>query len=258
MGNRIDIEINNIQIITKKREANLFTYTCREREADGFVYFIGGHGTFTDANRRVYPITDASVVLLKRGDSYSFTVDAGCEYITSAYTVCADASSALALLPRTFIADEFTVISLEAIHREWQMLRSDSYMKCKLKLLSWYMYLISVMHVQADGGDYVLSKAKDFIHANFKRNFSGEELAAYCSQSLSHLRVKFKRAFGMSILAYRDKLRITLAREMLQSRLFSVKEIAYELGYADVYHFTKSFTAAVGIPPARFARELTK
>ena len=44
------------------------------------------------------------------------------------------------------------------------------------------------------------------------------------------------------------------AKEMLESRIFSPKEAAYALGYTDVYHFTKAFTAAVGVTPARYAR----
>lgn len=255
---KIHIDINDIQIITKKRESDVFTYTCENRIADGFVYFIRGNGSFTEPDGTVYPITDSTVVLLRRGDSYRFYADAGCEYITSAYMISKDAAASLSLLPRTFISDELTALSLEEINREWQMLRPDSFMKCRLKLLSWYMHLISDVSRRSRPCDPAVVKAMDFIHSNFKRGFSSKELAVYCSQSISHLRVKFRRELGMSILAYRDMLRIRISREMLSSRFFSIKETAYELGYADVYHFTKAFKAAVGIPPARFARETTK
>ena len=254
---RIQIDINDIQIITKKREADVFSYTCEHRVADGFVYFIRGNGSFTESDGTVYPITDSTVVLLRRGDSYRFYADAGCEYITSAYRISEDATSSLSLLPRTFIADKLTELSLEQINREWQMLRPDSFMMCRLKLLSWYMHLISDASRRSRPCDPAVAKALDFIHKNFKRSFSSSELAVFCSQSISHLRVKFRREVGMSILAYRDMLRIRLSREMLSSRLFSIKETAYELGYADVFHFTKVFKAAVGMPPARFVRETT-
>ena len=258
MENRIDIDINDIKIITKKHEFDLFDYFCENRNADGFVYFVCGHGKFTDSYGKEYPITDSSVVLLSKGDTYRFLVDAGCEYITSAYTISKDASSSLASLPRVFISDEFTTVSLESINREWQTLRADSYMTCKLKLLSWYMHLISAKCFQESPHDQAVTRAIEFIHSNFKRNFSASELSLHCSQSISHLRVKFKHELGMGIIAYRNKIRITIAKEMLSNRLFSIKETAYELGYTDVHHFTKAFTKYVGISPGRYVCELTK
>jgi len=57
----------------------------------------------------------------------------------------------------------------------------------------------------------------------------------------------------MTITDYRNDLRISAAKQMLQSGLFSVKETAMELGYCDVYYFSKCFTAETGITPARFA-----
>lgn len=258
MENRIHIDISDIWIITKKHETDVFTYECTDRFADGFVYFLRAKGSFTDGEGTVYPITDSTVVLLKRGDAYRFYAEAGCEYITSAYTVSCDEASSLSLLPRTFLADEFTRLTLEQIDREWQLLRPTSFMSCRLKLLSWYLHLVSDERRRALTHDPAVAKALDFIHANFRRNFLSHELTVCCSQSISHLRVKFRRELGMTVLAYRDMLRIRLSREMLSSRLYSVKETAYALGYADVYHFTKAFKAAVGIPPARFVRQTAR
>ena len=59
---------------------------------------------------------------------------------------------------------------------------------------------------------------------------------------------------GCSILEYRDRLRINAAREMLQSGFFSVGEVAAALGYCDVYHFSRVFTAHVHCPPGKFRR----
>ena len=254
MENRIDIDIDDIRIITRKREADRFCFSCRDRVADGFVYFIRGNGIFTDGEGRVYPVGDSTAILLCRGESYSFDVAADCEYITSSYTITRDSAASLSLLPRTVILDEGQAFLLERINREWQALRPESYMKCRIWLLSWYMQLLQDADRRKTARDPAVLRAIEFIHSNFKRNFSGNELALYCSQSISHLRVKFRNALGMGITAYRDELRMRAARQMLASRLFSPKETAYELGYSDVYHFTKAFAAATGIPPSRFAR----
>ena len=53
-------------------------------------------------------------------------------------------------------------------------------------------------------------------------------------------------------ISYRDNLRIIAAKEMLESGIFSATEIAAELGYCDIYHFSKVFKKYVGVSPTEY------
>ena len=59
----------------------------------------------------------------------------------------------------------------------------------------------------------------------------------------------------MTITQYRDNLRINVAKELLESGHFSVTEISIELGYCDIYHFSKIFKQIVGISPQKYIKE---
>ena len=251
----IDIDIGDIDIIVKKCDRDGLLYTCRGRTEDGFVYFLDGEGTLTDERGTEYPITAGSIVFFSRGDRYTFAVPSSCTYITSAYRIVRDEGAALAACPRVIMADEECAALLLRIEREWQLHRPSSYMKTKLDILALYLWVLAQNSENALTSDPAVERAVEFIHRNFCRNFTGAELSAHCHQSISHLREKFRAATGMSVTEYRDSLRVRSASEMLRSGLFTVKEIAYHLGYADVYHFTKVFRAHTGTPPARFARE---
>ena len=61
---------------------------------------------------------------------------------------------------------------------------------------------------------------------------------------------------GMTVLQYRDSLRIAAAKEMLESGYFTASEIASELGYCDVYHFSKSFANQVGLSPRKWLNNI--
>ena len=50
-------------------------------------------------------------------------------------------------------------------------------------------------------------------------------------------------------------LKMELARELLLGEKLSVADVAYELGYADVYHFCKIFKQKVGTTPGAYKRE---
>ena len=128
-------------------------------------------------------------------------------------------------------------------------------MKTKLDILSLYLWVLAQKEENVPSVDTATDRAIEFIHRNFGRNFTAAELSAHCRQSISHLRTKFRAATGMGITEYRDALRLRSAAEMLRSGLFSTKEIAYHLGYSDIYHFTRFFSARMGISPARYAKE---
>ncbi len=246
----LDLDIGEIVIIARKTERERGDVFCRNCVHDGFLYIDKGKGSFTEEGGNTYPVHDGSLILLRRGDSYRFLTEAGCSYITSVYTVLRDEGESLSLLPRVVRVDGHITAILAHLQREWEAHRPESYMRSKLLLLSLYTELLTAdSHLR----DPAVLRILEFINENFRRPFTGEELAAVSSLSLSYLRQRFRKEMGMSITEYRDTLRIRAACEMLRSHLFSPKEAAHELGYTDVHHFTKAFAAKVGIPPARYA-----
>lgn len=72
--------------------------------------------------------------------------------------------------------------------------------------------------------------------------------------SLPTLRRHFKQATGSSLHQYRLDMLITEARRQLGNTDKPIKQISDDLGYQDVYYFTRQFTQTVGISPARFRR----
>lgn len=79
-------------------------------------------------------------------------------------------------------------------------------------------------------------------------------IAASQHLSLTTLRRHFRQATGTTLHQYRLDLLITEARHKLGNTDMPIKQIADELGYQDVYYFTRQFTQTVGISPARFRR----
>lgn len=249
----VNFDISEIYIVARKREQGFFDFHCRNRSGDGFVYFLHGCGSLTDGEGREYPVSDGSLFFFRAGEEYHFRVAAGCEYIASAYRLDAAADLALAPLFRTYLREGGDGMAIERIAREWQSQREGSYMRARLGILLLYLDCLTASG-RDNATDPAVRRAVDFIHKNFGRPFTGAEVAAAAAISPSHLRARFRAAMGVSMTEYRDSLRMRSACEMLKSGLFTPKEVAYELGYSDVYHFSKIFASRIGIPPARYAR----
>jgi AraC-like DNA-binding protein len=68
----------------------------------------------------------------------------------------------------------------------------------------------------------------------------------------AHLTRLFTEQFGMPPLQYWRRLRMETAASLLLNTTKSIKEIAWEMGYANQFHFSRSFSRVAEISPQRF------
>ncbi len=76
-----------------------------------------------------------------------------------------------------------------------------------------------------------------------------EELAASLEVSAGHLRRVFKEHTGLSPYQYHLQLKIGQAKMMLRESGLSITQIAKDLGFQNVYHFSKLFKTKTEVSP---------
>ena len=102
-----------------------------------------------------------------------------------------------------------------------------------------------------------LNKAKAFIRAHLKDEFSLNELAESVGYSAFHLARAFKGAMGVSIMEYaRNKRILAASKEIEQGR--SICDIAMDFCFDTHAGFTKAFTSVFGCAPAVFQAHARK
>ena len=100
-------------------------------------------------------------------------------------------------------------------------------------------------------------KIKGIIQKSPERFFSNKELALACGVSVKTAESKFKALFGETIHQYILRFKIEQAVAYFKSfSEMSIKEIAYNLGFYDEYHFSKQFKRKTGISPSRYKQSL--
>lgn len=67
------------------------------------------------------------------------------------------------------------------------------------------------------------------------------------------LKKGFKELFGNTVFGYLAETRLELARTDLLDRKKTVSEIAFELGYSSVQHFSNAFKQKFGVSPGKFS-----
>ena len=90
-----------------------------------------------------------------------------------------------------------------------------------------------------------LSEILEFWHENRKISY----YAKLCNISEAHFRKLFREYIGMSPVDYRNDIRLSNARNKLQSGEFSVSEAAYESGFSNLSFFTRLYKKKYGHTP---------
>ena len=105
-----------------------------------------------------------------------------------------------------------------------------------------------------EAGDLAARLAVRFIHDNLNRPLPLAEIAAQVHLSPRHLSRLFMCFTGKSPAHYITHARMDRARGLLLRSQTPIKEIAATVGYPDVHHFTRAFTAHYGGPPGEMRR----
>lgn len=88
-------------------------------------------------------------------------------------------------------------------------------------------------------------------------DLSLSEIAAKCGVSDCYFRRLFQQYSGESPMNFRQRLRIERAKQLLLSdQQYTVSEIAQELGFSDVYHFSKTFKKYCGESPKKYIQNI--
>lgn len=99
-----------------------------------------------------------------------------------------------------------------------------------------------------------LMEVKEFIEGNLKSFYTIEQLSLKFGINEFKLKNGFKELFGDGVFHYASKLRMKEALYLLKNSDFSIKEIAYHLGYASPSSFTVAFKNEVGVGPSYYRK----
>ncbi|NDV80993.1 AraC family transcriptional regulator [Bacteroides sp. 51] len=109
-----------------------------------------------------------------------------------------------------------------------------------------------------DAGDEenTINQTIDYMRQNLKKKVTVREMAALHNLSESYFSKLFRTATGMPPIDYFIYIRMQEACRLLCSTNYSIKQIAYLMGYDDPYYFSRIFKKLMNLSPENYRRSI--
>ncbi len=111
-----------------------------------------------------------------------------------------------------------------------------------------------------DGGETDGTHARRFlavkrhVDIHYMERIRLADLARMAALSVSRFSSEFKREFKLSPIDYLIQKRLEEAQHLLTFSTATIESIAYDVGFSDAPHFSKTFRKRVGVSPLAFRR----
>lgn len=132
------------------------------------------------------------------------------------------------------------------------MVRAECIRDCYNMLLQ--MTKTAESHYQPTDKQEKIAMAVEYIIKNCHRTVTNDELAEVAGMSTVYFRKLFREIQGESPIAFAKRLRINKAKEMLKSDYGSIGDIAYSLGYQNIFDFSRDFKRHTGVSPTAYSK----
>lgn len=188
------------------------------------------------------------IMLCPKNCPYNINADKENLYVIHFET---DAPLPTSLKKFTPLSPEMYKRDLSRIYSAWNSKRIGYEHECKYLLHKLFMNIEREWAERISTADK-LTAAVEYIHDHFcDGELSISELATMCSVSDTYFRKLFKERFSLTPLKYINNLKVTHAVELLQSKYYTVTEVAEKCGFENVYYFSLFIKKETGYSPSQ-------
>ena len=143
----------------------------------------------------------------------------------------------------------------------WENKNAAFHMQCKAILYN----ILSMMQSEynskymAHSTANLIAPAVEYIKNNYtNENICIPKLSAMCDISEDYFRKIFKNTFGISPRKYINELKISYAKELITSEMYTVTEAAELSGYTEMSFFSREFKKAFGVCPNDYRKSILR
>ncbi len=236
--------------------ANPFIHPRRKMNEHDFIYILQGNWEFGQDKERFNATKDSVLILSANHMHYGISPCSPNTKTMYFHVNCGDVSSDV---------DSYSHVSLNSLNDVSANPNVKKYfseiVNCKLlgkqKKADIFFNLLLYELCEPDtvSKNSLAFTIQEIIHKNPEKFFTNTEIAKKCNISVKTAENYFKEAFKTTIHQYMLEFKIGEAVKYFKNfPQITVKEVAYNLGFYDEYHFSKQFKKIMRVSPSLYKR----
>lgn len=250
-----DVVITDIRhaLFVKRAEASL-VHKCRA--SHGLALNLSSFDkTYIFSDGLSLTLKQNEIIFLPKGSSYTVKTESSGD----CYAINFDVADDVDATPFVFKIKNYNGVKerFEKAATAFKRKHGAYQLTCRAILYE----IIAIMQDQYRA-DYVCSdvssmidSALEYIHRHYTDvDISIGYLAQMCGISEDYFRKIFKLTHGVSPIKYINTLKVTYAKELLSSGMYSVTEAAELSGFADASYFSREFKTHTGVCPSQYVK----
>ena len=258
------------------RVEGIYTFFYQEKE-QGFLFPGESHPmaelTYVDQGA-LHSVADGQDLLLKQGDLVVYGPDqwhmqyadigVAPRFVTLSFAT--QGTDLIPLLNRKFSAPQKVVSLLQTMLHEQE--RMDAYSgDIILSQLNLLLLLLLRETTSPTGGklqtansvhseNEIIRQAQQYISSHIREKLSVPLVARQVDVSPSYLTALFHKNLQISPGEYIRRIKLQESKQMIRENNLNFTEIAAELQYSTVHHFSRQFKEKFGITPTEYAKSV--
>lgn len=225
----------------------------KKRPSHGLAFFQNGARIYKFENFGTIETGENEIIYMPKGSSYIvetplITPDSGC------YAINFDLQDELDIPPFKFKIKNpgEMLLAFRSAENAWRTQNPGYIEKTHEKLYRIIGQLKSEMLAEYMPKEKtaLIAPALNYINENYtSETLSITHLSELCGVSEVYFRKIFRNVYGTSPLKYINNLKLSRARDLIHSGLYSVKDAAFMSGFFDDSYFSREFKKEFGVSP---------
>ncbi len=266
----------SLRVDHRLRVEGIYTFFYQEKE-QGFVFSGESHPmtelTYVDQGA-LHSVVDGQDLVLKQGDLVLYGpgqwhmqyADIGIapRFVTISFDISGVELSPL--LNRKFTAPQSVVTLLQSMLQEQE--RMDAFSNDMIL----YQLNLLLLRLQREAAspkagklqtsnavhseNEIIRQAQQYISAHIREKLSVPLVARQVDVSPSYLTALFHKNLQISPGEYIRRIKLQESKQMIRENNLNFTEIAAELQYSTVHHFSRQFKEKFGITPTEYAKSV--
>jgi len=267
---------DSLRVDRQFRVESIYTFWYQEKE-QGFLFPGESHPmaelTYVDQGA-LHSVADGQDLLLKQGDLVIYgpgqwhmqyaDIGVAPRFVTISFEI--QGMELASLMNRKFTAPQNVVTLLQNMLREQE--RMDAFSnEIILSQLNLLLLLLLRESAAPRGGklqtsnaihseNEIIRQAQQYISSHIREKLSVPLVARQVDVSPSYLTALFHKNLQISPGEYIRRIKLQESKQMIRENNLNFTEIAAELQYSTVHHFSRQFKEKFGITPTEYAKSV--